>query len=487
MHAVHQAVPLSRRAFLTRFGGGTGMLGLGALLAEETPAAAAGSRGTPHAGSTRPPHFAPKAKRIIHLLMNGGPSHIDTFDPKPLLARYEGQRPAVVDLRTQRKTTGILKSPFKTGQHGESGLWVSELFPHVARHADELCVVRSMHTDIPEHVSGLLMMDIGANQPNRPSMGSWLTYGLGTENRDLPGFVVLCHRGHPRPGPTGWGSSFLPGSRAGTFVDTYQMEPAKVLRNLRHPHLSPVQQQRQLRLLQGLNRMHLQRSERDQALEARIESLELAFRMQHAAPEAFDLSGETQATLDQYGIGSEPTSFVAGGRKCGGFAEGALIARRLSERGVRVVQLAMAPDIPWDDHTDIHDHRPKALETDRAIAALLTDLKDRGLLEETLVLWGGEFGRTPTTDVTAKKPGRDHNHYGFTVWMAGGGVKGGFAYGETDEFGMRAVEKRMHVHDLHATILHLTGLDHQRLTFRHSGRDYRLTDVAGKVAHGLIA
>ncbi|MBP90019.1 MAG: sulfatase [Planctomycetaceae bacterium] len=471
----HYASPISRRDFLTRYGGGTGLLGLGSLLASQSSARAAS------------PHFAPKAKRIIHLLMNGGPSHIDTFDPKPLLAKYDGQRPAAVDLRTQRATAGILKSPFKFAQHGQSGLWVSDLFPHVARHADELCVIRSMHTDIPEHVSGLLMLDIGANQPNRPSMGSWITYGLGTENEDLPGFVVLSHRGHPRPGPTSWSNSFLPGPSAGAFVDTYQMKPDKVMRNLRNPHLTPSQQRRQLELLQRMNRLQVEGSERNQALESRIESLELAFRMQFAAPEAFDISRETQATLDLYGIGPEPTFFEAGQRKCGGFAEGALIARRLSERGVRVVQLAMAPDIPWDDHTDIRDHVPKAFECDRAIAALLTDLKVRGLLDETLILWGGEFGRTPTTDITAKKPGRDHNHYGFTVWMAGGGIKGGFAYGATDEFGMRAVENRMHVHDLHATILHLMGLDHERLTFRHSGRDFRLTDIEGKVANAIIA
>jgi hypothetical protein len=480
----------SRRDFLARFGGGTGLLGLGALLAEQVqaPSAWATPRETEHVSSEKKrPHFAPKAKRLIHLLMNGGPSHLDTFDYKPLLAKYEGQRPDAVNLRTQRTTTGILKSPYKFARRGQSGQWVSELFPHVTQHIDDLCVINSMHTDIPEHVSGLLMMDIGANQPNRPSMGSWITYGLGTENENLPGFVVLCHRGQPRPGPTGWSSSFLPGASAGTFVDSYKMEPGEVLRNLRNPHLSRSQQRRQLELLQRINRLHLKQSDRDQALESRIESLELAFRMQFVAPEAFDISQETRSTLDAYGIGSEPTYFEAGGRKCGGFAEGALIARRLCERGVRVVQLAMAPDIPWDDHTDIRDHKPKAFECDRPIAALLTDLKSRGMLDDTLVLWGGEFGRTPTTDITAKKPGRDHNHYGFTVWMAGGGVKGGFTYGATDEFGMRAVENRMHVHDLHATILHLMGLDHRRLTFRHSGRDFRLTDVEGRVARDIIA
>ncbi|MFP6768822.1 MAG: DUF1501 domain-containing protein [Planctomycetaceae bacterium] len=433
------------------------------------------------------PHFAPRAKRVIHLLMNGGPSHLDTFDPKPLIAKYEGQRPSTVDLRTQRKTTGLLKSPFRFSQHGESGLWVSELFPHVARHADKLCMLHSMYTDIPEHISGLLMMNVGANQPTRPSVGSWISYGLGSENQDLPAFVVISHRGHPRPGPTGWASSFLPGMHAGAFIDTHKLDPALVIPDLRNPSLSRRDQRRQLDLLQQMNRIQLAREGADPTLQSRIASFELAFRMQFAAPEAFDLRQESKATLDLYGIGSEPTSGVAGGRKYGGFAEGALVARRLSERGVRFVQLAFAPDIPWDDHTDINDHRPKAFECDQAIAALLTDLETQGLLDETLVIWGGEFGRTPTTDVTAKKPGRDHNHFGFTVWMAGGGVRGGFRYGATDEFGMRAVENRAHVRDLHATILHLMGLDHQRLTFRHSGRDFRLTDVGGRVIQEIIA
>jgi hypothetical protein len=419
--------------------------------------------------------------------MNGGPSHIDTFDPKPLIARYEGQRPQTVDLRTQRKTTGLMKSPFRFQQHGESGLWVSELFPHVARHADKLCMLHSMYTDIPEHISGLLMMNVGVNQPTRPSMGSWLSYGLGSENQNLPAFVVISHRGHPRPGPTGWSSSFLPAMHSGAFIDTYQLDPKRVLHDLANPTLTREQQRRQLNLLQQMNRLQLKRDGHDQALESRIASFELAFRMQFAAPEAFDLHQESQATLDLYGIGPEPTSGVAGGRKYGGFAEGALVARRLSERGVRVVQLAFAPDIPWDDHTDINDHRPKAFECDRAIAALLTDLESRGLLDETLVLWGGEFGRTPTTDVTANKPGRDHNHFGFTVWLAGGGVKGGYRYGATDEFGMRAVEKRTHVRDLHATVLHLMGLDHEQLTYRYSGRDFRLTDVGGQVIDEILA
>ena len=468
---------LTRRSWLARGTVGTGLLGLSTLL--DSPCRASVTSASPH----RPA----KAKRVIHLLMNGGPSHLDTFDPKPLLARHAGERPTTVDLKTQRKTTGILPSPFRFRQYGESGHFVSELFPHVARHVDKLCMVHSMHTDIPEHISGLLMMNVGANQPTRPSWGSWLSYGLGTENQDLPSFVVLSHNGDPRPGPTGWSSSFLPGVHSGAFIDTHNLDPQQVLANIRNPDLNRETQKRQFDLLQQMNRLDLDRSGADQALQARIQSLELAFRMQFAAPEAFDISRESKATHDLYGISSQPTKGVAGGRKYGGFAEGALIARRLSERGVRVVQLAFAPDIPWDDHTDINDHRPKAFECDRAIAALLTDLESRGLLDETLVLWGGEFGRTPTTDVTASKPGRDHNHFGFTVWMAGGGVRAGTRFGATDEFGMRAVENRMHVRDLHATMLHLMGLDHERLTFRHSGRDFRLTDVGGRVVRELIA
>ncbi len=483
---------LSRRELLRRTGSGLGTLGLTALLAEQEllGSAAASAEHRTAASSPlapKPPHFPARAKRVIHLLMNGGPSHIDTFDHKPELAKYVGQRPAVVDLRTQRKTEGLMPSPFQFARHGESGLWVSELFPHVARHIDDLCVINSMYTDIPEHVSGLLMMNIGANQPTRPSLGAWLTYGLGTENQNLPGFVVLCHRGKHRPGRAGWSSSFLSSVYSGSFVDTYQLQPQNVIRDIRNRYLSRTQQRRQLDLLQQINRQQLQRIEQDRELEARIESLELAFRMQFAAPEAFEISQESKATFDLYGIGSEPTSRISGGRAFGGFAEGCLIARRLSERGVRIVQLAFAPDIAWDDHTDIRDHRPKAFDCDRAIAALLQDLKSRGLLDETLVIWGGEFGRTPTSDPTANKPGRDHNHYGFTVWLAGGGVKGGLRYGATDEFGMKAVENRMHVHDLHATILHMMGLDHERLTYRYSGRDFRLTDVSGQVAHEIVS
>jgi len=497
--AINQPTPasFSRRALLDRFGTGLGALGLAAvlsdagLLAKTTPTGGLQltgvASGSPPPLAPKAPHFVPRAKRVIHLLMNGGVSHVDTFDYKPLLEKYTGQRPNAVNLQTDRKTEGLMASPWKFKRHGQSGQWVSELFPHVAKCVDDLCIIKSMYTDVPEHMAGLLMMTTGALQPNRPSMGSWLNYGLGTENQDLPGFVSICQKGKHRPGEPNWASSFLPGIYSGTFVDTNGLNSRKVIAHLANPQLSRAQQRRQLDLLSELNRLDVERVERDTALEARIQSLELAYRMQFEAPEAFDLSQEPQSMRDLYGIGAEPTFSTVGGRAFGGFAEGCLLARRLSERGVRVVQLGFAPDVAWDDHFDITAHEPKAQDCDRPIAALLKDLKARGLLDETLVLWSGEFGRTPTTDPTGKKPGRDHNHYGFTVWMAGGGIKGGMSYGETDEFGMRAVKNRVHVHDLHATILHLMGLDHERLTFRYSGRDFRLTDVSGRVLHDLIA
>ncbi len=453
--------PLTRRELLSRVGTGIGTLGLAAVMAEAeglAPKRLLAAAGQPENSLTpKAPHFAPRATRLIHLLMNGGVSHVDTFDHKPLLEKYHGQRPAAVDIKTQRKTEGLMKSPFHFKRHGQSGQWVSELFPHVAECADDLCIINSMYTDLPEHVAGLLMMTVGAIQPNRPSMGSWLGYGLGTENQNLPGFISICHKGRHRPGEPAWNSSFLPGIYSGTFVDTENLNPTKVIPNLGNPYLSRSEQQRQVDLLSRMNQLNLEQVERDQALEARIQSFELAYRMQTTAPEAFDLSQETQATRDLYGIKDEPTYSTIGGRPFGGFAEGCLLARRLSERGVRVVQLAFAPDIAWDDHGDILWHRPKAKDCDQAIAALLKDLKARGLLDETLVLWGGEFGRTPTADPSTKRPGRDHNHYGFTVWLAGGGVKRGLTYGATDDFGMRAVHDRVHVHDLHATILHLMG------------------------------
>jgi hypothetical protein len=454
----------TRREMIRSLGGGVGMLGLAALLADERAAAA--TQGNPLA--EKKPHFPPRARHVIHLFMNGGPSHVDTFDPKPALEKYNGQSPAGLR-RTERKTRGLLMSPFKFRKAGTCGLEVSELFPEVARCADELCVVRSMHTDIPNHEPSLLMMTCGDNQPIRPSMGSWLLYGLGSGNQNLPGFVVFCP-GKPVVGPQLWGNSFLPGIYQGTHIQNNRLDPKSVIPHLANHHLGARSQKEQMGLLRQLNELHLSRRGGDGPLEARIQSLEMAFRMQTEAQEAFDLTRETKAVRDLYGAGP--------------FADACLLARRLVERGVRVVQVFTGAGQPWDDHADIKAHADKARQVDRPIAALLRDLKSRGLLDETLVLWGGEFGRTPTSE-GAK--GRDHHNIGFSVWLAGGGVRGGMAYGATDEFGSAAVEKKVHVHDLHATILHLMGIDHEKLTYRYGGRDFRLTDVHGKVVREIMA
>ena len=467
-----------------------GAVGLAGVLADAGLLSAATNTVAPAPAADtlvrKTPHFVPRAKRLIYLYMNGGPSQVDTFDYKPALDKYQGQRPKEVDRKTLRKTTVLMKSPWKFRRYGQSGLWVSDLFPHVARCIDDICVIRSMHTDIPEHAAAMTMMNTGSLQPNRPSLGAWLGYGLGTENQNLPGYVFLSHRIKPRPREVTWSNSFLPGVYAGVYIDTENIDPEKVLANIRNPHLTRSDQRAQLDLLARVERMRLKRLERDAHLEAKIQSMELAFRMQFTAPEAFDLSRETQATLDLYGIKDEPHWETRGNREFGGFPEGCLLARRLSERGVRVVQVGFGGDIPWDDHEDIMNHEYRARHCDQAIAALLTDLKARGLLDETLVMWGGEFGRTPVNDISGETPGRDHNHYGFTVWLAGGGVKGGTAYGATDEFGFKAVEKPLHVHDLHATILYAMGLDHEKLTYHYSGRDFRLTDVYGEVATGIF-
>ena len=467
-----------RREMLQRVGTGLGTLGLACLLADDQAlgAGADSSGSSPGAVdsnnplSVKSPHFQPRAKRVIHLFMNGGPSQVDTFDPKPALDRYDGQRPPSADLKTERKTGGLMKSPFKFQKYGESGIEVSEIFPEVASCIDDICVIRSMHTNIPNHEPSLLMMNSGETQPTRPSMGSWLMYGLGTENQNLPGFVVLCP-GKPVVGPQLWGNSFLPGIFQGTHINNAKLNPKEVIRHINNQHLDRSAQREQLDLLKQMNEMHLaERGGADGNLEARIQSMEMAFRMQFEAQDVFDLAQESQATRDMYGKGE--------------FADACLTARRLVEEGVRMVQVYYGNGQPWDDHENISSHADKAKKSDQAVAALLKDLKARGLLEDTLVLWGGEFGRTP---VSEGAKGRDHNNHGFTVWMAGGGVKGGMVYGATDEFGFAAVENRMHVHDLHATILHLLGIDHERLTYRYSGRDFRLTDVSGVVAKDILA
>jgi hypothetical protein len=402
--------------------------------------------------------------------MNGGPSHVDTFDPKPMLEQYQGKPLPATMVKTGRKNGGnLLPSPFKAKHYGQSGLMVTELYPEVGGCIDDICVLRSIYTDNPNHEPGLLMMNSGNMQPIRPSMGSWLTFALGSDNQNLPGFIVLCP-GKPVVGPQLWSNSFLPGIYQGTHINNQTVDPKAIIRDVRSRYLSPPAQRAQLDLLQQMNQAHLEQRERDEQLEARIASLEIAFRMQSEAQEAFDISKESAAVRSLYGDGE--------------FANACLIARRLAERGVRVTQIYYGNGQPWDDHKDIGNHRNHAQKSDRPIAALLRDLKSRGLLRDTLVIWGGEFGRTPTSQGAT---GRDHHSLGFSMWLAGGGVKGGTVYGATDEFGFQAVENRMHVHDLHATVLHLMGLDHERLTYRYSGRDFRLTDVHGKVVKEIMA
>ncbi len=470
-------LPVTRRELLARIGAGFGSLGLASVLSERGLLADEPLDGAPVSPlSPRAPHFAPRAKHVIQLFMPGGPSQVDTFDYKPEIAQYQGQRPELVDRKSLRNTkNGLMPSPFGFQQYGQCGKWVSDLFPRVGQCVDDLCFIHSMHTDIPEHAGAILMMNLGHLQPSRPSLGAWLAYGLGTENQNLPSFVAMSPRAQPRGTLANWGHSFLPGAYGGTYVNIADMKPDRLLRDLRNDYLQRVDQRRQADLLTQLNQLHLERQTRDAQLETSIETMEMAFRMQFAVPEAFDVSQETQATLDLYG----PSEY----------AKGCLLARRLVERGVRMVQLSLSIDgydIAWDTgHDDIQGgHKRLADACDQGIAALLKDLKQRGLLDETLVIWGGEFGRAPTSE---GQKGRDHDHYGFTVWMAGGGVKPGFSYGATDNFGLSAVENRVHVHDLHATILHLMGLDHERLTFRYSGRDFRLTDVHGRVVHEILA
>lgn len=466
----------SRREMLRRCGAGFGTIGLcSAGLASRTLAGASESVSDFADGL----HHPARAKRVIFLFMNGAPSHVDTFDPKPTLQKHEGEKPPE-DIAGKNRAAGLMPSPFKFAPHGESGVVMSELFPNLANVADDLCLIRSMHTDVPNHEPGLLLMQSGHQQPTRPSMGSWLSYGLGTENENLPAFVTLCP-GLPVVGPQLWSSAFLPGQHQGVEVDTNETEVDKLIANVRHPSMNRGQQRRQLELLRELNAAHLEARPGERSLETHIRSMELAFEMQREASEAFDLNRESSQTRESYG----DTEY---GRSC-------LLARRLIERGVRVVQVFYVKGNskqPWDTHKNNNSaHKTLCADSDRGTAALLQDLKSRGLLDDTLVIWGGEFGRTPYAQVDKSKDptklGRDHHHTGFSMFLAGGGVRGGLTYGATDEFGMHAVENRVHVHDLHASVLHLMGIDHKRLTFRFSGRDYRLTDVHGRVVEDLFA
>ena len=453
-------------------------MGMGALALGSMLQSADASEANPLA--VRKPHFAAKAKRVIHLFMNGGPSHVDTFDPKPSLEKYAGKLLPTDNPKTERKTGAAFPSPFKFQKYGQSGIEVSELFAKTAQHVDDMCIIRSMHANVPNHEPSLLLMNCGEARLIRPSMGSWLTYGLGTENQNLPGFIAMCPGGYPIQESQNWQAGFLPGIYQGTYIDTNQTEVNKLIENIRNKNLSLEKQRQQLDLLQKLNSLHVKDRLTDPILESRIQSFELAYRMQMDAADAFDVSKESKHVLEMYGPGVQ--------------ARQILIARRLLERGVRFVQVWHGAGQPWDSHDDIEiNHRRLAKECDQAIWALLSDLKQRGMLDDTLVIWGGEFGRTPTVELptpganAGKINGRDHNHHGFSMWLAGGGVKGGTVVGNTDEFGFAAQDNKVHVHDLHATMLQLLGFDHEKLTYRYAGRDFRLTDVHGRVVNDIIA
>jgi hypothetical protein len=451
----------TRRQALQSTGAGLGMLALANLLGQE-------ATGSPTALGVEP-HFPPKVKRIIHLFMNGGPFQCDLFDPKPALNKFAGQKPEGADLRTERPTGALMAVPFEYCHHGQSGLQISELLPFTSQLADDLCVIRSMYTDNPNHGPALFMMNNGTITPNRPTLGAWLSYGLGSLNANLPEFVALCP-GRPVRFAELWSNGFLPAKHQGVYVNHTNLDPKQMIPFLQNGKWTPDKQAKQLELLRELNDQSEAQAGVDPQLESRIHAMETAFRMQVDAIDAFDIQKESESTREAYGKSH--------------FANGCLLARRLVERGVRTVQVYYGNGQPWDTHAN-HNSSTRTLceDIDRPIAALLKDLKQRGMLEDTLVLWGGEFGRTPTTE---NSDGRDHNPWGFTVWMAGGGVRGGMAHGATDDFGFRAMQDKVHIHDLHATILHLMGLDHTKLTYRHGGRDYRLTDIAGNVVKPIL-
>jgi len=463
---------VSRRTMLQRSAIGFGSLALAGLM--EAQSASSGTNPL----APLAPHVPPRARRVIFLFMKGGPSGIDTFDPKPLLQRDDGKELPFDKPRVQFAATGkLLKSPWKFQQYGESGLPVSELFPNVARHVDDLCVLNSVYGTNPAHGGACLKLNTGSDSFIRPSLGSWISYGLGTENSSLPGFVTICPT-LAHGGVRNFSSAFLPARYSATAMGVASQPSRNArVRFTKNTDVSRVQQRLQLDLLRTMNQTHIAATGPYAELEGRINSFELAFRMQHEIPLVEDISDESASTLKLYGMHQTVTEDF--GRQC-------LLARRFAERGVRFIQVTHSnTKVQWDQHADLFNgHTANALEVDLPIAGLLADLKQRGLLEDTLVLWGGEFGRTP---VAQGKNGRDHNPEGFTMWMAGGGVKPGFRYGATDEYGYYAVDRRMHVHDLHATLLALLGLDHERLTYRYAGRDFRLTDVAGRVAHEIFA
>lgn len=480
----HQcSIPLNRRQALSMIGGGMGLVGLSAMVGSSLKAAEAEGP-TTNGGAIPKLHFKPRAKRVIFLFMNGGVSHVDTFDPKPMLEKYHGQPMPGGAILTQRKTGTLMKSPFSFKKYGQSGIELSELWPNVGGVADEICMIRSMYSEIPNHEPCITMMNTGANIIGRPSMGSWITYGLGIENQNLPGYVVLCPSQPLTIGSPLWSSAFLPAMYQGTYVKNEWIEgqpfdAAKVIPNVTGADVKPAIQKRDVNFLKHLNEMNLAAlGDKDPQLEGSIKSMETAYRMQTSAPEVFDVTRESKAVQDMYGPGST--------------ALGCLMAVRLAEKGVRMTQVYYSKGDPWDAHTDILSYRKLAKDSDQPFAAVVKDLKQRGMLDDTLVICGTEFGRTPAIQTANETVGgvvngRDHNPYGFSVWLAGGGVKKGIVYGATDDFGYKAIEKKAHVHDLHATILYLLGIDHTKLTYRYSGRDFRLTDTAGEVMHDIIA
>ena len=464
------ASPTNRRHFLQIAGGGFGMLALRSLLAADNR----------NPMSVLSPEFAPRAKSVIFLFMYGGPSQMDTFDPKPALDRWHGKPIPVFrkeDAFNAATKATAMRSPYTFAKHGQSGLDICEKFPHLARHADKLCVIRSLHADSNNHGPALFQMNSGFVQSGHPSMGSWVTYGLGSENENLPGYVVLTDRnGATVNGAMNWSNGFMPATYQGV---PFQSAGSPILYLKRPEGVTVAQQRRRLDLIRKWNERYSAANPTESALAARVAAYELAWRMQSHAPAAVDISLETKATRAQYGLDHKTTEYF--GRNC-------LLARRLVERGVRFVQVYSGGNrgpTAWDAHGELKEnHDRQCAQTDQPIAALLTDLKQRGLLDTTLVVWGGEFGRLPTHQGS---DGRDHNSFGFTMWLAGGGVRGGLAYGATDEFGYSAVENKVHVHDLHATILHLLGINHEQLTYRHLGRDFRLTDVEGRVVKGILS
>ena len=473
------ACAISRRDALRNIACGFGYMAVAGMASREAMA-----NSITNQRSLQVPHIMPRAKRVIFLFMAGGVSQVDSYDYKPLLYRRNGEMLDFTDQRILAKTgmgsnQRVMKPLWEFKQRGQNGAWVSELFPHMAKHTDDYCIIRSMATEGVAHGPATLFLHTGSTNLIRPSMGAWVNYGLGTENRDLPGFVSLSPS-MSNGGPRNYGNAFLPPTYQGTPVGRAGMKATEIkINNLQNPERSPQRKKRQFDLLQAMNHEQCQSLPHNTELEAVINSYELAWRMQANAPEVMDISNESAATKKLYGIDEEPTDNY--GRQC-------LMARRMAEAGVRFIQVNYSDNSnnpAWDQHNDMPKHKEHALAVDKPIAGLLTDLKQRGLLEDTLVWWGGEFGRTPYAQKNGN--GRDHNPTGFTVWLAGGGVRPGLIYGQTDEFGQYAVDKRVHMHDLHATILHLLGLDHERLTFRHEGRNFRLTDVFGNVVHDIIA